>query len=46
MNTVEAIETKQAAIKPVTELSGGELQRVLLARVFAGEPAFACALTT
>lgn len=24
--------------RPVTELSGGELQRVLLARVFAGEP--------
>lgn len=26
------------ADRPITELSGGELQRVLLARVFAGEP--------
>lgn len=33
MTEVEALQTR-----PITELSGGELQRVLLARVFAGKP--------
>lgn len=31
-------EMSSLAERPVTELSGGELQRALLARVFAGEP--------
>jgi len=31
-------DTNELADRPITELSGGELQRVLLARVFAGSP--------
>jgi ABC-type cobalamin/Fe3+-siderophores transport system ATPase subunit len=35
---MQMTDVNELADRPVTELSGGELQRVLLARVFAGEP--------
>lgn len=35
---MQMTEVSELSERPVTELSGGELQRVLLARVFAGEP--------
>lgn len=35
---MQMTDVKDLADRPVTELSGGELQRVLLARVFAGSP--------
>ena len=37
-HALEMTEISSLAERPVTELSGGELQRALLARVFAGEP--------
>lgn len=37
-HALQLTEVESLAERPVTELSGGELQRVLLARVFAGEP--------
>jgi ABC-type cobalamin/Fe3+-siderophores transport system ATPase subunit len=37
-NALVMTEVNSLAERPVTELSGGELQRVLLARVFAGNP--------
>ena len=37
-NALKMTEVGSLAERPVTELSGGELQRVLLARVFAGNP--------
>jgi ABC-type cobalamin/Fe3+-siderophores transport system ATPase subunit len=37
-HALEMTEIKSLAARPVTELSGGELQRALLARVFAGQP--------
>jgi iron complex transport system ATP-binding protein len=35
---MQMTDVSELSERPVTELSGGELQRVLLARVFAGEP--------
>lgn len=35
---MQMTEVNDLAERPVTELSGGELQRALLARVFAGQP--------
>lgn len=37
-NALHMTDVASLADRPVTELSGGELQRALLARVFAGEP--------
>lgn len=37
-NALTMTDVTSLADRPVTELSGGELQRVLLARVFAGNP--------
>lgn len=37
-NALAMTDVNSLAERPVTELSGGELQRALLARVFAGDP--------
>jgi iron complex transport system ATP-binding protein len=37
-NALEATDTAQLAERPLNQMSGGERARVLLARVFAGEP--------
>jgi ABC-type cobalamin/Fe3+-siderophores transport system ATPase subunit len=37
-NAMQTTEVAHLAERPITELSGGELQRVMLARVFAGRP--------
>jgi ABC-type cobalamin/Fe3+-siderophores transport system ATPase subunit len=37
-NAMNMTDVDSLAERPITELSGGELQRVLLARVFAGNP--------
>jgi ABC-type cobalamin/Fe3+-siderophores transport system ATPase subunit len=37
-NALNMTEVNSLTERPVTELSGGELQRVLMARVFAGNP--------